>query len=279
MPATLQRLVVLRERGARPPLVCVHPIGGHVNEYEGLTALLGDDQPVYAIRSRACLAPETEHATVAEMADEYAEIVQSVAGDAPVILFGWSFGALVAHAVACRREESAGRVRAVGMADPLLADSARPADDDPLLAIAMALRIFQTTPVPGHVLRRELRALRPDGLDAAALVKWCESRGLLPTGAVAPEAFDGAIRLFPVHRRLVRTHRPGVCRAPLVLWRGDPRYHRDGYEWSTHTHGAFRHEDVGGTHFTMMSPPHVDAIAADLREVAIERDGVGGSPP
>jgi hypothetical protein len=162
------------------------------------------------------------------------------------------------------------------MADPLL--GAPPENDDPRASVAMALRIFEEQPIPGPRLRRELRAL-PEDKGPPALLAWCESRGLLPIGRVSPALFGGALGLFSVHRRLLEAHRPRACGAPIVLWRGDPRYHREGWDWSKHTTGAFREKNVGGTHFTMMSPPHVDAIASDLREVAIERNGLGGSPP
>src|SRR5262249_22066082 len=126
MGPMLERLVAFREHGRLAPVFCIHPIGGHVNEYERLAALLEDERPAFGLRSRACLAPEREHATVAEMAAEYAEIVRSAAGARPVVVFGWSFGAVVAHATACELGDGAALV---GMADPVL--GAPPGNDDP----------------------------------------------------------------------------------------------------------------------------------------------------
>jgi thioesterase domain-containing protein len=70
------------------------------------------------------------------------------------------------------------------------------------------------------------------------------------------------MRRYLKHFQLLRDHRPGTVNSPIVAWwSGDyaPRRY-----WSDLTEAEFREEVVGGTHFTIIRPPHIDVIAAEL---------------
>jgi thioesterase domain-containing protein len=255
------QLVVLDERGRGAPVFCMHPIGGHANAYAGMVDLLAGDSPLYAIRSRARLAPALEHLSLAAMAESYASIVSRVRPEGALRLFGWSMGALVAHEVARELERCHRVVELVAMVDP--PSGPLPASpDDYRIAVSMAVQIFHPTPPAGASIRGALRALDPR--DLAHAYDWAVDHALVPREAVSREAFDGAVGLFAIHRGLASSFEPGVVRAPLVVW-GARGVDRNARDWARHTTGACTHELVAADHFSIMRPPHIDAIVADLR--------------
>ncbi|HEY4181382.1 MAG TPA: thioesterase domain-containing protein [Kofleriaceae bacterium] len=250
-------LVSLGGAGNSSPLFCVHPVGGHVGEYAPLAWLLAP-QPVLGVRSRGLVDPTLEHSSSVAMITDYADVIAG-ATPAPYRLVGWSLGGLIAHAVACELERRGAPVEFIGMIDPPSAMAA-PGPDERALAIGMALAIFHPAPPPRPIQRRATQELPPVG-DTGSLAAWCVAHELLPADAPLVE-IDATIALFGIHRALFVGHVPGVCAAPLRVWnaRGP-----ESHDWSAHTTGACTMTTVGGDHFTIMKPRHIDVIAADLR--------------
>jgi thioesterase domain-containing protein/aryl carrier-like protein len=235
-------LVTLRTAGTRVPIVCFHPAGGGIGAYARLRELLGDDQPLYAIRSRGLEDPEREHATLAAMAADYATLLPP----GPVRLLGWSLGGLVAHAVAGLAGD---RVTEVILLDP--PEPGRVLDAAWLIVAGIAADLDPAAPVD--------RAGRPPaGVD---LLAWSQAAGLIRPGAITAIAFAAAERLYRRHVALVAGHRPAVVRAPLrIFWASSPTVNA----WSERTTGGLRERVVGGSHFEIVRPPSIDQIAAEL---------------
>ena len=126
-------LVTLNVGGAREPVFCIHPSGGQVTAYLRFRSLLGDDQPLFAIQSRALADPPREHPTLERMAVDYAMLVQSVSADAHCQLLGWSLGGVIAFATAAELERRGTPVRTVGMIDAPRGSEAPTASDETAL--------------------------------------------------------------------------------------------------------------------------------------------------
>jgi acyl transferase domain-containing protein len=253
------QLVVLRAEGSRDPIFCPHPAGGQVTAYLRLRALLGEELPLYAIQSRACRNPESEHGSLALMAFDYANIVQG-ARPGPYVLLGWSMGGVLSHAVAAELEQRGQHVRLVAMIDP-----PPPAGlelDDIAAAVRAAIVEVRPEHAANETLLQHFRGLTslPRG---AALLERCEEHGLLEKGRVSAEVFDAMVRLRLRHIELVRTHRPGVIGADMAIWwASEPRLPS---AWSLHTRGHVAERFLGGSHYTIVLPPHIDVIANELR--------------
>ena len=67
----LSSLVAIRSGGLRPPLYCIHPIGGSVHWYYDLARHLGTDQPVYGLQAQGLDGKQPVHTSIAEMAAHY----------------------------------------------------------------------------------------------------------------------------------------------------------------------------------------------------------------
>jgi rifamycin polyketide synthase modules 1, 2 and 3 len=258
-------LVVLRAEGPRPAIFCPHPAGGEVTAYLRLRALLGDGQPLYAIRSRACQDPDREHESLAAMAVHYADAIQA-ARPGPYVLLGWSMGGAISHQVAAVLEERGQEIRLVAMIDPP-PPSGLDLDEVTAAVRAVVLELRPEHAADGDALQRRLASMPSGG--TADLLAHCEEHGILDRGSISVHGFDTMVRLRLKHIHLVRTHRPGVIRADLaVWWAGAPPLPS---EWTTHTQGRVTERGLGGSHYTIVLPPYIDAIASDLRDAVSDR--------
>ena len=97
---TLEVLLPLRAEGCQPALFCFHPGVGLGWSYSRLLKHLDPDQPIYAVQARSIVRPETLPESMEEMAVDYADQIARVQPAGPYHLLGWSFGGLIAYAVA-----------------------------------------------------------------------------------------------------------------------------------------------------------------------------------
>ncbi|MGW0801472.1 amino acid adenylation domain-containing protein [Nonomuraea sp. NPDC002799] len=127
-------LLPLRPSGTLPPLFCVHPVGGVSWCYSSLLPHLEPDRPVYGLQATGPDQP----GSVTEMAEHYLEIIRRVQPDGPYHLLGWSFGGLVAHAMA---ERLPGQVGLLALLDayPAFSGAERPGIEDAAEARALLM--------------------------------------------------------------------------------------------------------------------------------------------
>ncbi|HEY1724557.1 MAG TPA: beta-ketoacyl synthase N-terminal-like domain-containing protein [Steroidobacteraceae bacterium] len=252
-------LVMLHKRGTRVPIFCIHPAGGQVTAYLRLHSLLGDDQPLYAIQSRASESLEWEQPTLEAMAIDYASVIQGVQPSGPYRLLGWSMGGFLAHAIALELELRGEPVEQIAMID------SRPIEQfdthDTELAVLGVMHDLQLSAEPATELM-ELRKLSAQRLEGDELLARCVSHGLIPKAAISAEAFSSIVRRYLRHCQLLRDHHPGSVNAPINAWWSGGT--SPGRYWSNYTQAELREKVVGGTHFTVIRPPHINVIAAEL---------------
>jgi len=255
-------LVVLHEPGERVPLFCIHPAGGQVTAYLRLRPLLGDEQPLFAIQSRASETLEREQPTVEAMAIDYATVIQGVHPTGPYRLLGWSMGGFIGHAIARELELRGERVEQIAMID------SRPVAEfdtnDTGLAVMGVMHDLQLVPELGGVLP-ELRKLDAKSLEGPDLLRWCQLHGLIPEAAISVSAFSSTVRRYLRHFQMLREHRLGTVHAPIAAWWSGGS--SPGSYWLKYTKGEVREKVVGGTHFTVIRPPYIEVIAAELQSM------------
>jgi amino acid adenylation domain-containing protein len=110
-------LVPIQPEGSRPPLFCVHGIGGAVLSYGHLARYLPDDQPFYALHARGIDGLDHPHTRVEDMAADYLRQIREVQPEGPYRLGGYSFGGLVAYEMARMLEARGERVAALILLD------------------------------------------------------------------------------------------------------------------------------------------------------------------
>ncbi|QWA25676.1 alpha/beta fold hydrolase [Streptomyces sp. JCM17656] len=110
-------LLPLRPEGTRKPLFCLHPSMGLSWSYAALVPYLPADLPVYGVQARGLAGPEELPHSIEEMAADYADEIRTVQPEGPYHLLGWSFGGMIAQAIACRLEELGEEVALLALLD------------------------------------------------------------------------------------------------------------------------------------------------------------------
>ncbi|MFJ3789523.1 amino acid adenylation domain-containing protein [Kitasatospora sp. NPDC090091] len=230
--------------GGKAPLFCVHPAAGISWVYSGLLRHLGADRPVYGLQARGLHGGSP--ADVAEIAEDYVRQIRAVQPDGPYHLLGWSFGAVVAQAMAVRLQAEGGEVALLALLDG--APAARPAlpaapSDEPVDTLAELLASLGYDPEDGRG-QADLTAL----LGEAA--------------AVLPDVFEH-------HRKLMAEHVPDRYRGDAVFFGatvGKPADWPYEEAWRPYIDGRIEHHRVACEHGAMTQPEPVARIAAVLAE-------------
>ncbi|MGV4989230.1 thioesterase domain-containing protein [Streptomyces sp. NRAIS3] len=113
-------LLPLRAEGDLDPLFCIHPAIGLSWAYSGLLRHLDRQQPLYGLQARKFSEPDAAAPGLEEMVEDYLNEIRKVQPSGPYSLLGWSFGGIVAHAVAVRLQEEGEEVALLAMMDSYL---------------------------------------------------------------------------------------------------------------------------------------------------------------
>ena len=241
-------LLPLRTTGSRTPLFCVHPAAGISWVYSGLLRHLGSEQPIYGLQARGFGEPGAGTEITAIVADYLAQI-RSVQPHGPYRLLGWSFGGVVAHAIAVALQAEGEAVELLAILDgyPAIADaSTRPlAADDPASL-------------------REL--LRSVGIDAEP-----RTRKEFTTIAEGPFAMLGAAGIaalpdvFAAHGNAMSTFDSGKVGGDILFFAatGDETP-ADPAAWRGHVTGQLEVHEIACRHGDMLQPVPLTQIAAVL---------------
>jgi myxalamid-type polyketide synthase MxaB len=103
-------LVLLRSGEDRPPLFCIHALDGDPRCYHELAGSVGNEWPVYAMRSRGADGSVEPHHAMEEMVADYLEAVRTVQPAGPYFLVGWSAGGIYAYEMTRRLMEQGDQV-------------------------------------------------------------------------------------------------------------------------------------------------------------------------
>jgi thioesterase domain-containing protein len=130
-------LLRLRATGSLNPLFCIHPVGGLSWCYSSLLGHIPSDHPVYGLQARNFLDRDWLPSSIEDMAFDYANVIRSLQPIGPYKLMGWSFGGLVAHAIATELGKFGEDVSLLA-----LLDSPCPGDSDELFSPLTAEQIL-----------------------------------------------------------------------------------------------------------------------------------------
>ncbi len=249
-----QTVFPLRLEGSGTPFFCVAAFDGALLPLWDLARRLG--RPAYSFVPHGVERRALPDRTIELAAARYASAVRAIQPAGPYLVGGYSFGGLVAY-------EMARQLRAEGVDVALLAllDPASPArtgwPEGPL-----------SRPSDGNVsaLRRRVRRARgaivnPLAAASAGIVRWSpqrQSRAYLCLG-----------------ERMRGRYRPGTYDGSTLVLRS-----AGNGGWSAESGlltGLTHLVDVPGSHLTMLREPHVNTVAAALREALAEADPLTAS--
>lgn len=113
----LDVLLPIRLGGDEPALFCVHPSSGVSWTYLGLADALRPGRPIYGLQAPDLSGHEPPAGSIDEFADRYIREMRRVQPRGPYHLLGWSFGGLIAHAIATKLRQAGDPVGTVALLD------------------------------------------------------------------------------------------------------------------------------------------------------------------
>ncbi|MTK33856.1 amino acid adenylation domain-containing protein [Nocardia seriolae] len=112
----LDVVLPIRPGGDEPPLFCIHPSSGIAWTYLGLADALAPGRPIYGLQAPD-LSGEPHARSIADFATRYVAEIRRLQPHGPYHLLGWSFGGLIAHAVAAQFEAHGDEVATLALLD------------------------------------------------------------------------------------------------------------------------------------------------------------------
>ncbi|MFE7214677.1 amino acid adenylation domain-containing protein [Streptomyces sp. NPDC057611] len=271
-PGAFDVLLPLRRRGSRPPLFCVHPASGFSWSYAGLMRHLSPDFPIYGLQSRGIADPCELPTSVEEIAADYLKQVRSVQPTGPYLLLGWSFGGLVAHAMAEQLQRAGEKVDLLAMLDsfPRLpagdGGPVRPEEEDAVLS----QQEFLTGMLDLAGYDRDSRDGEP--LAYARVTEILRGQGGV-LGSLEERHVAALYEVFENNSRLARCHIPGTYVGDVLFFEatlGKPEHAPGPDIWARFVEGSIDSHAVRSTHDDMTQPEPLAEIgrilAARLRD-------------
>lgn len=256
-------LLPLKTGGAKPPLFCIHPVGGGAFCYRELADRLPEDLPVYGIQAVGFEGNEAPLTDIEAMAARYAREITAL-WPGPYNLYGWSFGGIIAFEMA-RLLQAAGREVTL----LALADTGHPS--------RFRGKKAEENEVMAHLLA-EAGEVESTSCDEIKNIAPAARRTRLRRQMASASPTDAALERF-VH--LYRTNSRALATCQLSPWPGDMLFLSaaeslalgddlpDNEPIELPWRGLARdiqHHVVPGNHFTLHRQPNVDEIARILAE-------------
>lgn len=260
-------LIAIEQRDEGRPVFCVHPVSGSTVCYAELGNALGRGRPVYGLDALGLLGLEP-HERIEEMAASYLAEVRRVAPTGPYQLIGWSMGGAVALEMARLLAAHGGEVVQLAVLDgwvPVV-----PGDEDRDEHGALMAAFGRELGLPPHDLAR---AVGEDGEVApeervARVLRRARELSLVPPDLRSDDS-DARWRTFAANLRAMRAYEPRPYAGPVTLLEAEEPIDgvaRRGPRWEELATGGVTRHRAPGNHYTMLRRPHVDAVAAILRE-------------
>jgi amino acid adenylation domain-containing protein len=277
-----QPVLALRKHGTRPPLFCLYGVTGDIEAYFNLSEALGDDQPIYGIRSPALGDLSRLPQSMEKAAAEVARYIRKVQPQGDLSLVGYSWAGLLAFEVARQLAKTEGIRCFAALISP----------DAPMRPTNFTSRL-------SHFVRYFhiwLWNLITDRRDRGwRLMRWREM-----VWAIKQNLAEDRLPLeewgsSPISRHLIglaEKYHPQPCYDVTIdLFRDDDSYqvkphplrawqtnHLPDGGWNHWVHNPPRIHWLGGDHWTIIKPPLVSSLAQSIRS-AIDEHLKQSSPP
>ncbi|MEO8429877.1 MAG: amino acid adenylation domain-containing protein [Acidobacteriota bacterium] len=261
-------LVVIRGGRGRPPFFCVPGVGGNILGFYDLARELGPDQPVYGLQARGLDGTCEPLFRVEDMAAHYVEEIRSVLPGGPFLVGGASFGGAVAFEIARVLQERGEPPALVALFDTSAPGGERESVTDRVKKSASRISFHGRNLLLGRewlqylrktsrTLARRLRSrvwqaayrsYRDRSRPLPPALRNVREAGYLAGKRYVPQPYAGAVTLF---------------RAGVRSW-GETGTGAD-LGWRRLARGGVEVREVPGDHVDMLRPPHVEALAVELR--------------
>ncbi|MFD9888887.1 amino acid adenylation domain-containing protein [Amycolatopsis sp. NPDC059027] len=265
----LGTLLPLRTAGQHAPLFCVPPVTGLSWTYAGLLRYLGPDFPVYGLQTRGLTDSAELPASVEQLVGQYADEVTRVQPDGAFQLLGWSFGGMIAHALAAELRRRGREVALLVLLDTTPAEPAlwaaagQSAEVPDELAHVQLLEALGVAVPPGE----------RNGLTRERFLELAETSGTV-LASLDGDQLLRMIRVMRANRRIITdfTHERVNVTTLHFLAADEPSGTLDPGVWRPYLEEDAESYEVAADHLGMTSPAALREIGPvlerALREIA-----------
>ncbi len=258
-------LVPIRENGEKPPLFCVHGVGGHILPFLLLAQFLGEDIPVYGLQSKGVQDRTEADNTIEGMAAAYIKEVQSVQPTGPYFIAGFSFGGFVAYEMARQLQADGQPVGLVAILDTHAGAAPRF-----MTGLTGRQKVSYKTKSFLEKIRFQVQNLKQKS--PGEIVLHLRRREAAPDvreaimGDVADEQVpDYMMAIIQANARALHTYQPGRFPGKITLFRSIDHGKGVYYGWGELATGGVEVFDVPGNHRGILQEPNVRILAEKLR--------------
>jgi len=254
-------LVAIQPGGSKPPLFCVHAIGGNVLCYRDLPRYLGPEQPVYGLQAQGLDGKQAPHNRVEDMASHYIQEIRTIQPNGPYLLAGYSSGGTLVF-------EMAQQLHAQGQKVAMLAVFNTPS--------------YKLKPNPSLTLRqwfslhwRNLSELKPKDKWAYIFLRTRLPKildyyqGYLRSQSELPEEEELYSNLLKAHHQAFEKYTPRVYPGHMTLFRSREQYPKFSYEpelgWGELVAGGVEVYEITGPHEVITDEPHIRVLSEKLK--------------
>ncbi len=278
-------LVAIQPNGTKPSLFCVHPAGGNVLCYIDLARHLGSDQPCYGFQSPGLNGLDNINDSIEQMAKCYTQALRAHQPRGPYRLGGWSMGGVIAFEMARQLHEQKQDVVLLALFDSWApGPSLKFIEDAPPLTsnAKMLVEFFNELTYRSPANERQsdslnlqlssmpLQSLEPNE-QLAYILKEARKRKLIP-----PDIEHAQIRqlfqVFQANIHALQTYTPKPYSGPITLFQASEDRAKETLEvptalgWQKLSTRPLNIQPVPGDHYTMLSQPHVQVLAENLKK-------------
>ncbi|HET9179973.1 MAG TPA: thioesterase domain-containing protein, partial [Terriglobia bacterium] len=111
-----EMILPIKPGGDGSAVFCIHAAAGLSSAYSVLMPYL-EEHPIYGVQARGLSHPAELANSIVEMASDYLAQIKAIQPQGPYRLLGWSFGGLVAQAIASLAQQQGGEVEMLALLD------------------------------------------------------------------------------------------------------------------------------------------------------------------
>jgi amino acid adenylation domain-containing protein len=270
-PSSDSPIVPIQLKGSKPPFFCVRPSSGNVFCYYQLAHHLGGERPFYGLEGLTTIleGKQEPFSDIKEMATYFIDAMRLVQPEAPYFLGGWSMGGLVAFEMATQLKEQGQQVALLALFDSTApvenarTNSENTDDNDAKILAEIARNTAHSFGKNLSLSEEKLQALAPEQ-QLNYILEQMKLAAFLPSD-IKLEQVQQFLKVCRCDRIAIDNYRPQIYRDRITLFRSDRTQNDSLLGWEKLSSQPVEVFDVPGDHFTMFSPPHVQAFAEQLK--------------
>lgn len=256
----------LRPTGDGPALFCLPPAVGLGLSYGRLLTKISPDHPVYALQMPGFAAGSRPIDTMDELVEHFVQLIRNVQPRGPYHLLGWSFGGVLAHAIAVHLQRADDRVALLAVLDGF------PGRGGTLAVTSGMNAVGQGELTESQALDLLVRTLGIDDelpVDGPG-VDWLAERLARHAGVLGEPDVGQVGRMVDLLRTSVRLQReftPGVFHGELLLFTAESDGRGtapDPSLWQPYVDGNVRVVPTPASHHRMLAAEALAVVAPKL---------------